>query len=161
MAFRWLEKSSTGPLPNEPSEESLIPEPLDLLSFPSESTLKSQIQRGARQPSSGEYPRTTSKHFLPTCSTNELKEKEPLYNCSLCHFPLSPDSKPRYLPRTHNPFPTDDVNRIYCEDCWIWIYSIAICWTCGEIVGREEEKVGFGWCWWHWGCLSCLVCRVS
>ena len=50
--------------------------------------------------------------------------------------------------------------RLYCSQCWLQTYSLCLCWSCGEPVVRDEEKVGYGWCWWHWGCLSCLLCKV-
>lgn len=49
----------------------------------------------------------------------------------------------------------------FCHTCWVWIHNLSICWTCGETVAREEEKVSYGWCWWHWACVSCLICRVG
>ena len=39
--------------------------------------------------------------------------------------------------------------RIVCTDCWNWIYSISVCWCCGEVVFRKTDAVNFGWCWWH------------
>ena len=52
------------------------------------------------------------------------------------------------------------LSNVFCRGCWIRIYDLSICWSCGVVVGRGEEKVGYGWCWWHWGCLGCLFCRV-
>ena len=97
------------------------------------------------------------------------KEQEPLYNCSLCRVIIPMNSNPYSFPSTHilAHFGRDSDNarpegtgRVFCEACWIWIYDLAICWTCGEVVGRREGRVGFGWCWWHWGCIGCLVCKV-
>ena len=51
--------------------------------------------------------------------------------------------------------------RHFCHKCWVRIYDLSLCWTCGDIVHRGEERIGFGWCWWHWGCLGCLFCRVG
>ena len=84
------------------------------------------------------------------------------YRCTLCYHPLLLDSKPRTIGPHIGPLsPLEErCGRIICKACWRWIYSLAICWTCGEIVGRKEERVGFGWCWWHWGCLACVLCRV-
>lgn len=164
MAPYSLTKSSAIPLLPDtsffqslttPVEKRLIPNPLDL--YHSETVPKSQPQQIPRQPSF----ETAGKVSVFTTPSDESIEKTPLYSCSLCHFPLPHNSKPHYLPRTCNNLLTNDVSQIYCEDCWIWVYNLAICWACGEIVGRHEERVGFGWCWWHWGCLSCLVCRVS
>lgn len=49
---------------------------------------------------------------------------------------------------------------LFCQSCWIRIHNLSICWTCGESVSGNEDCVGFGLCWWHWGCVSCLFCRV-
>lgn len=109
------------------------------------------------------------------------EEEKALYRCTLCQGYLPLDSKPYTLPATlvntlSQPSslqrPSDSSNstasrisngsgRVFCRECYIWIYDLGICWTCGEIVGRSEERVGFGWCWWHWGCYGCLLCRVS
>ena len=35
---------------------------------------------------------------------------------------------------------------------------MAVCWRCLELVHRKEDAVGFGWCWWHRTCFSCLIC---
>ena len=51
-------------------------------------------------------------------------------------------------------------SRIVCVDCWKWLYDLSVCWACGEVVFRKDDAVGFGWCWWHWGCFSCIVCSV-
>ncbi len=51
--------------------------------------------------------------------------------------------------------------RAVCRECWRWMWSVSICWSCGEVVFRKTDAIGFGWCWWHWGCFSCLVCSVS
>ncbi|MCJ1407748.1 hypothetical protein MMC19_001819 [Ptychographa xylographoides] len=90
-------------------------------------------------------------------------ESQALYICSLCYHPLPVSSKPYVLP--DGDAPVDSLKskgglRIFCKDCWVWVYNLSICWKCGEIVARMEERVGFGWCWWHWGCLGCLICKV-
>ena len=36
-----------------------------------------------------------------------------------------------------------------CHVCFLRIYNLSICWACGEVVYRAEERVGYGWCWWH------------
>lgn len=111
------------------------------------------------------------------------EEERALYKCTLCHGDLPLDSKPYTLPATlanslsppsslQGPSSSSPSNgadarkshgsgRVFCRDCYVWIYNLGICWSCGEIVGRSEERVGFGWCWWHWGCYGCLLCRVS
>lgn len=51
--------------------------------------------------------------------------------------------------------------RAVCRECWKWMWNVSICWSCGEVVYRKTDAIGFGWCWWHWSCFSCLVCSVS
>ena len=48
----------------------------------------------------------------------------------------------------------------FCLTCFEELHALQICWTCGLTVHREEERVGYGWAWWHWGCMSCLLCRA-
>lgn len=110
----------------------------------------------------------------PTLTSATSSTANPYRLCTLCHhrikgpnysFPsvapaalaaiklsLSPQ-KPRKPPKSDE--------RHFCQKCWIRIYNLSLCWTCGDIVHRGEERVGFGWCWWHWGCLGCLFCRVG
>lgn len=88
---------------------------------------------------------------------------EAFYKCTLCFCTLPSTGKIFTLPYAHidaNSRKGEGSGRIFCKKCWIWIYDLSICWTCGEIVGRLEERVGFGWCWWHWGCMGCLICKV-
>ena len=83
--------------------------------------------------------------------------------CTVCHNDLPARYRPHFLPAnpTLSLIPRAVTTaRIFCYECWSWIYDLGICWTCGEIVGRKEEKVGFEWCWWHWGCLACMLCRA-
>ena len=111
---------------------------------------KEYSQTVVRNRSLGIKPRTEA----------ECKERKAFYNCTLCHYPLPKKGKPYVLPGRHRRHKNDGDGRVFCKDCWIWIYDLSICWTCGEIVSREEERIGFGWCWWHWGCLGCLICKV-
>ena len=48
----------------------------------------------------------------------------------------------------------------FCLTCFEELHALHICWTCGLAVHRAEERVGYGWAWWHWGCMSCLLCRA-
>jgi len=90
------------------------------------------------------------------------------YTCNLCHVTFAPPAHP--LPRMFSFTPVDNPSaeegegegdgRILCEKCSTWTFSICICWTCGEAVVRGEERVAFGWCFWHWGCFACLLCAV-
>lgn len=95
--------------------------------------------------------------------------------CALCHERIPDNVKPCSFPSTApaalaalNPhlgseaYSSGGPNKtFFCHTCWVWIYNLSICWTCGETVAREEEKVSYGWCWWHWACVSCLICRVG
>lgn len=94
--------------------------------------------------------------------------------CALCHERIPDNLEPCSFPSTapaalaalkphlgsdeayHSTSP-----KVFCHTCWVWIYNLSICWTCGETVAREEEKVSYGWCWWHWACVSCMICRVG
>lgn len=89
-------------------------------------------------------------------------------SCSLCHNLIPDHVEPCTFPETapaavaalspHIPMSTGP--RIFCYACWVWIHNLSICWACGDTVSRKEERVSYGWCWWHWGCVSCLFCRV-
>lgn len=92
--------------------------------------------------------------------------------CTLCHEPIPDNVKPCTFPSTApaalaalNPHLGSEAYssgpKAFCHPCWVWIYNLSICWTCGETVARQEEKVSYGWCWWHWACVSCLICRVG
>ena len=91
------------------------------------------------------------------------------HQCTLCHssittqlFSFPPTAFPAALTvlnhssllvtRSPSIFSSSSSYRsasIFCEDCWKRIHDLSICWACGEVVYRPEEKVGFGWCWWH------------
>lgn len=88
--------------------------------------------------------------------------------CSLCHQGMPSGSRCYRFPKTvpaaiaalkphirQSVFPHK-----FCRGCWVWIHNLSICWKCGETVSRQEGRVSFGWCWWHWACVSCLFCRV-
>lgn len=150
-------------------DSSLIPPPLRTPSF--HSILDSNGCRIDRYFSRKESPKDYSQKLvrryslgLPQRQWRSNVNSEVFYKCTLCFHQLPKKSKPYVLPSDRsgsNSLNGDDDKRIFCEDCWKWIYNLSICWTCGEIVGRMEERVGFGWCWWHWGCLGCLMCKVS
>lgn len=83
--------------------------------------------------------------------------------------PLHPHPQPHLHPHPDSsdtdPDPDpDNNNNSYSSalrsHCAGWALTVCICWTCGEVVARGEERVGFGWWFWHWGCLACLFCRV-
>lgn len=107
-----------------------------------------------------------------------LDQKGETKKCALCHERIPDNVKPCTFPSTapaalaalQPHLGSDEASYssfsgppkvFFCHTCWVWIYNLSICWTCGETVAREEEKVSYGWCWWHWACVSCLICRVG
>ena len=154
--------------PNLSKHARLIPRPLSTRA--SRANLSSNVlQLGKYVPHAAslkEYSQNVVQSYslgLRPKTEPSQEEREAFYTCTLCFYPLPPKTKPYILPRsitTSNSVITEGNQRVFCKDCWIWIYDLSICWTCGEIVGRMEERVGFGWCWWHWGCLGCLICKV-
>ncbi|MCJ1248595.1 hypothetical protein MMC30_005813 [Trapelia coarctata] len=68
---------------------------------------------------------------------------EAFYKCTLCYGTLPSTGKIFTLPDTHIDADSrkgEGNGRIFCKECWIWIYDLSICWTCGEVVGRLEER---------------------
>lgn len=173
---------------NTPIEINLIPPPLSTrnsraqLATLSEGTTADAQIRGL-PPIVIKKPRKVVSPPVQALSDSDSEdERKELYKCTLCHGYLPLDSKPYTLPaalvntlsqpsslQRPSDFSSNGTTsrksngsgRVFCRDCYIWIYDLGICWTCGEIVGRSEERVGFGWCWWHWGCYGCLLCHVS
>lgn len=107
-----------------------------------------------------------------------LDQKSETKKCALCHERIPDNMKPCTFPSTapaalaalkphlgsdeaYYSSSSGPPKVFFCHTCWVWIYNLSICWTCGETVTREEEKVSYGWCWWHWACVSCLICRVG
>lgn len=106
----------------------------------------------------------------PVMTLGRLVQKT--QKCALCHERIPDNVKPYSFPSTApaalaalNPHlgceAYSSVPKVFCHTCWVWIYNLSICWTCGETVARKEEKVSYGWCWWHWACVSCMICRVG
>ncbi len=159
--------------PNPPPvHRHLVPRPLKT---PSSSASLSSLLEG--------FPPTRSDFNYPIFETGQQpsaeqadrgetfdpRPKKIFKNCSLCHDPIPNGVEPCTFPRTapaalaaltpHLPLSIEP--KIFCHACWVWIHNLSICWICGETVSRKEERVSYGWCWWHWGCVSCLLCRVS
>ena len=177
------------PRSNTPIETNLIPPPLVTSNSRAKLTTLPEGTAAANVPTQDVPPlfvkrtrKTVSPPVEDFSDADSEEEEKALYKCTLCQGYLPVDSKPYTLPAT--PINTlskpsspqgpssssstsagsrnsDGSGRVFCRDCYVWIYDLGICWTCGEIVGRSEERVGFGWCWWHWGCYGCLICRVS
>ena len=155
------------PRPPTPVQEHLIPLPLrthkssSRLPLLHEEAAFSTNKQTLAQPQRPRHSRSAAQSN--GADDDDEEEKEPFYICTLCHHPLqsgiAPFTFPSTLSKSSFPIPESD-GRIFCRACWVWIYDLSICWTCGEIVYRREERVGFGWCWWHWACLACLICRV-
>lgn len=106
-------------------------------------------------------------------SSHELAEADLRQSLLSCHsrirtplISLRPTASSRYMFRCTRclkafPLPCFTVGnrlRAVCRDCRGWMWSLGICWSCGEVVSRKTDAIGFGLWWWHWGCLSCLVC---
>lgn len=93
--------------------------------------------------------------------------------CGRCHESIPTGVEPCSFPSSTAPAALAALNlhlgseayssgpKVFCHKCWVWIYNLSICWACGETVARGEEKVSYGWCWWHWACVSCMICRVG
>ena len=107
-----------------------------------------------------------SEHSIGIYDQN-LGSSPSLHTCSLCQQTFSsrpfgfPSTAPAALAAIRSSLPSQSRSQAFCQSCWLRIYTLSLCWTCGEIVSRSEERVSFGWCWWHWGCFCCLLCRVS
>lgn len=115
---------------------------------------------------------TQSASGDPVMILGRLLMVQKTQKCALCHEQIPDNVKPCTFPSTApaalaalNPYLGSEAYssgpKAFCHTCWVWIYNLSICWTCGETVSREEEKVSYGWCWWHWACVSCLICRVG
>lgn len=126
-----------------------------LSQLPSSSTLLTQ-ESASRNPS-GCSSEQDSRNSIASSS---------LHICALCQQTILdalftfPSTAPAALAAIRSALPSPSPSSAFCQNCWLRIYSLSLCWTCGEIVTRSEERVGFGWCWWHWGCMSCVFCRV-
>lgn len=97
-----------------------------------------------------------------------LEHPSPSRICSLCQQGIPVGIIPYHFPKTApaaiaalNPYIQSSASpHAFCYACWVWIHNLSLCWTCGDTVSRHEGRVSFGWCWWHWACVSCLFCRV-
>ncbi|KAI9656439.1 MAG: hypothetical protein M1829_000398 [Trizodia sp. TS-e1964] len=107
---------------------------------------------------------TQSKSPPPPPASHAIKHR-PRYRCSFCWRLFSGGHRALRSRR--------EETRIACEPCWRGVVDLSVCWVCGDVVvgsggddedeGDDEQEggvVGFGWCFWHWGCFSCLVCRA-
>ena len=124
-----------------PNNPSLAPPPLPR-SPPLTSLTSSSTAKPYRQSTLCHHRITGPKYSFPSIAPAAL---------AAIKLSLSPRKAPQQ--------PKSD-DKHFCHRCWIRIYDLSVCWICGDIVHRSEERVGFGWCWWHWGCLGCLFCRV-
>ena len=145
-------------MPSSTVDDDLIPEPLS--THATQIKLTGRDKNSTQRRTSASQARRLSQYIIrhhslgvKTPSHRVSKRRHSLYKCSVCHVSLGPKAEPYTLLGTSS-------GRIFCKQCWEWIHHMAICWTCGEIVGRREERIGFGWCWWHYPCLACLICKV-
>lgn len=113
-----------------PTEAHLVPKPL---------TSRKSILH---------LPKKASKPALVSRSVTASKPSLH-YNCTICWRSFAPPC-----------FTIGQSARVVCIECWRYVFSIGVCWACGEIVFRRTDSISFGWCWWHWGCFSCLICSV-
>ena len=166
------------PRPASPIQFHLIPKPLS--TQPSQTHLNPLRRRQSQITKVSHSPKTVESIDLATVQSPSIRdsmlylqeEKDSLYKCTLCQVRLPPNTRSYTIPGTYlrssvitSSIPKyktiEGSGRVFCRACWTYIYDLAVCWTCGEIVGREDERVGFGWCWWHWACVSCMLCGVS
>ena len=96
------------------------------------------------------HPASAGGAPLPLPKRQPILQPLYTYTCTLCWREFD---KPCYT--------VGSEARIVCIDCWKWMFSMSVCWVCGEIVFRKTDAISFGWCWWHWSCFSCLICNVS
>ena len=101
-----------------------------------------------------DYHIATAFNTKPTSHRRTAKETKhwPFYRCTLCLHFLDPGLNPSIIP--------GEPGRVFCNSCYMWIYKVSLCWKCRRVVGRGDERVCFGWCWWHWECMGCLCCSV-
>ena len=119
-------------------------------------------------------PNFTQPEYNQYDEDREVEAVSPIYACNeripcaLCTLSIYgyPHTFPSTMPAAAGmvkyalSLPSDS-SMAFCLDCWTHVYNLSICWKCGEMVFRSEERIGLGWCWWHWGCVSCLSCWVS
>ena len=92
--------------------------------------------------------------------TAAIKALHPTLETSLNNVfsPHSPTSStPKTRSETHF---RSNTPLTFCLTCFEGLHALRLCWTCGKTVYRDEERVSCGWAWWHWGCMSCLLCRA-
>lgn len=158
------------PLIPSTSDKSIKLSPLNIRSSSSHNSIPELSESGLLPNASYPQLRTPPSPSLTLTSTSTMK---PYRLCTLCHRRIkgSEYSFPSVAPAalaaiklslspTKKGEQSKSDDRYFCHKCWVRIYDLSLCWTCGEVVHRGEERVGFGWCWWHWGCLGCLFCRV-
>lgn len=112
------------------------------LSIPSHSLTQTDLS---------EYPLPSSSLAITSSSSRKTRASSRYnFRCSSCWETLPVP----YIAVGNRP-------QAVCRDCWKRMWILNMCWSCGEVVSRKTDVVGFAWCCWHWGCFSCLVCRVS
>lgn len=161
--------------PDSPVHRHLIPPPLNVrrVSAPARARARAQTLPGESLAELDVETLNPGPHHRPSVDrTNRILADsfhvDASESCSLCHDLIPDHIEPCTFPDTapaavaalspHIPIATGP--RIFCYACWVWIHNLSICWACGDTVSRKEERVSYGWCWWHWGCVSCLFCRV-
>lgn len=151
------------PEPTSISQLNFLPNPLEP---------KSTFHQSFSRPPIAETP--SRRYAVPqTDWTRKLASTFPIPGqlgpaCALCNTSLAPSTErfsfpstaPAALAALETSVTLSTPSRLFCHACWVRIHDLSICWACGETVTRGEERIGYGWCWWHWGCVGCLFCRV-
>ena len=154
---RQLSLLSFPPL-DPPIQKDLVPSPLravnSIARFPVFHATATESTTSDRCASLGCHIATASSTTSTGYRHATTERKDwPFYRCTLCLHFLDPREKPSIIP--------GEPGRIFCSSCYTWIYKVSLCWKCRELVGRGDERVGFGWCWWHWECMGCICCAVQ
>ena len=146
-------------IPNPPPPSSSSPSHDTSISTFSPSTYHSALSL----PITASLTAPSSPTFINSNNNNNAS----LPPCSLCLNPLPklqtysfPQTAPAVTEKVRKLFPRMNESPVFCGTCFEAIHAVFLCWGCGNPVHREEERVGCGWAWWHWGCVRCLICRV-
>ena len=153
-------------------DKSIRPSPLNISSSSSQNSVPELCESGL-PPAASHTPSEPPPSPSLTLTSTSTSTVRPYRLCTLCHrrikgpeysFPSVAPAALAAIKLSLSPIKKGEKSkrddRHFCHKCWVRIYDLSLCWTCGEVVHRGEERVGFGWCWWHWGCLGCLFCRV-
>ncbi|KAL8677146.1 MAG: hypothetical protein Q9186_006401 [Xanthomendoza sp. 1 TL-2023] len=136
------------PEPTSISQLNLLPNPLKPQQTPHRSS--SQTSASIQQPP---YSPTIIATSTPSPRDNDPLASQLLATptCALCKTHL-PDPSSRYnfpatapaalaaLPQFLTISISNPTSPLFCKQDWIRIHDLSICWTCGDIVTRGEER---------------------